>query len=371
MKKVRYAVVGLGSITQGALVPGFQDAGNSELTALVTSDTEKREELAKRYGIEPQFAYSYEQYDECLKSGAVDAVYIGLPNHMHCDYTIRAAKAGIHVLCEKPMAVDERECERMMAACEESNTKLMIGYRLHFEEANLEAVRIASSGQLGDLRIFFSAFTQQVIPGNVRLEEPEDRGGGSVYDMGVYCINAARYLFRDEPIEVAAVSASSADTRFQKSAEMTTATLRFPHDRLASFTTSFGAAALSEFTLLGTRGWIRLSPAYDYQKPLRYELMVDGQKPQELEFTRRDQFGAELIYFSNCVLEDRQPEPSGLEGLADIRVIRAILKSARAQQPVVLAPFEKKDRPTKEQAIKKPVVKAPPLVKAAGPSAKK
>jgi predicted dehydrogenase len=113
-----------------------------------------------------------EEYDQCLKSGDIDAVHIGLPNHLDCEYTVRAARGGVHVLCEKPMAVDEEECERMIASCEESKTKLMIAYRLHFEEANLEAVKIASSGQLGDLRIFSSVFSQQVDEDNARATEP-------------------------------------------------------------------------------------------------------------------------------------------------------------------------------------------------------
>jgi predicted dehydrogenase len=156
VKKVRYAVVGLGHISQVALLPAFKHAKNSELAALVSDDSKKRKELAKRYRLNPESTYSYEEYEQCLKSGDVDAVYIGLPNHLHCEYTVQAARAGVHVLCEKPMAVNEKECEQMIAACEESRTKLMIAYRLHFEEANLEAVKIATSGKLGNLRIFSS-----------------------------------------------------------------------------------------------------------------------------------------------------------------------------------------------------------------------
>ena len=161
MKKIRYGVVGLGHISQNALLPGFKNARNSELAALVTGDEKKRKKLAELYRLDPDSTFSYEQFDECLKSGKLDAVYIGLPNHLHCDYTVRAARAGVHVLCEKPMAVDERECERMIKACEQSGVKLMIAYRLHFEPANLEAVQMASSGKLGDLRIFTSSFSQQ------------------------------------------------------------------------------------------------------------------------------------------------------------------------------------------------------------------
>jgi len=162
VRKIRYAVAGLGHISQNALLPAFANTKNSELAALITGDEEKRKKIAELYGLKPSATYSYEQFDDCMRSGDVDAVYIGLPNKLHCEYTVRAAKAGIHVLCEKPMDLNERECLKMIAACEGAGVKLMIAYRLHFEEANLEAIRLATSGELGALRIFSSAFTQQV-----------------------------------------------------------------------------------------------------------------------------------------------------------------------------------------------------------------
>src|SRR5579863_6069773 len=369
MKKIRYAVVGLGHISQNALLPAFKNAKNSELAALVTSDETKRKEIADIYGIGAESTYSYEHYDDCLRSG-IDAVYIGLPNHLHCEYTIRAAQAGVHVLCEKPMALDERECEHMMEECDKAGIKLMIAYRLHFEPANLEAIQIASSGKLGDLRIFNSVFAQQTEDDNIRLKEPGSRGGGSLYDMGVYCINAARYLFRDEPIEATATTASNGELRFRESPEMTSAVLRFPEERLATFVTSFGAAALSEYTLLGTKGWLRLSPAYDYQIPLALELAIGEAEPKRKKFRKHDQFGPELTYFSACVLNDREPEPSGLEGVCDIRVVRAILESAEKRKPVRLEPSAKPERPSKVQEIAYPAVEPPELIHASSPSEK-
>lgn len=368
MKKIRYAVVGLGNITQDALLPAFKNAKNSELVALVTGDKKKSGELARRYRLDPSCTYGYEDYDQCLKSGNVDAVYIGLPNHMHRDYTVRAAKAGIHVLCEKPMAVDERECKHMIAACEDARVKLMIAYRLHFEEANLDAIETATSGQMGDPRMFSSTFSQQVAEDNVRLTEPEERGGGPLFDMGVYCINAARYLFRGEPIEVLAASANNGEIRFREDPEMTVAILRFPNERLATISCSFGAAPASEYSLIGTRGWLRLAPAFDFHKPLASELILEGKPPKRKKYARHDQFGAELSYFSDCILKDRKPEPSGEEGLADIRIVQAIMKSARTRKIVRLPPFEKRKRPGKRQKINKPPVKAPKLINAAKPS---
>ncbi len=366
MKKIRYAVVGLGHISQAALIPGFKNARNSEMTALVSGDKAKLKDLGKRYGI--THTYSYDQYDECLKSGVIDAVYIGLPNQLHCEYTVRAAAAGIHVLCEKPMAVDEAECERMITACDASKVKLMIAYRLHFEEANLDAIRIASSGRLGDLRIFSSAFCQQVADKNVRTEETEEQGGGSLYDMGVYCINAARYLFREEPIEAIAASATAKDKRFQCTPEMTSAILRFPRERLAMVTSSFGAAPSAEYLLIGTKGRLRLSPAYDYKQPPRSEVTIGAHPSKAKQYRQGDQFGAELFYFSDCILKNREPEPSGIEGLADVRVVRAILESVKTQRPVRLPPFGGPRRPKPGQEIKMPPVNAKKLVRAAPPT---
>jgi glucose-fructose oxidoreductase len=230
-KKIRYAVIGLGHIAQVAILPAFKNGQNSELVAIVSSDAEKRRKLGKKYRLE--HVYSYEQYEQTLS--VVDAVYLALPNHLHREYAVKAAQAGIHVLCEKPMAVTEEDCEAMIDAADTNDIKLMIAYRLHFEEGNLEAARLAKSGKLGKLRIFDSEFAQQVIEGNIRVTQPIEKGGGPVYDMGVYCINAARYLFRAEPTNVLAFSANSGEKRFQNVDEMTSVVMRFPEERLAMF----------------------------------------------------------------------------------------------------------------------------------------
>src|SRR5882672_667469 len=227
--KIRYAVIGLGHIAQVAVFPAFAHAGrNSVLTALVSDDPEKLKQLRRRYGV--KLTYSYEQYDDCLRSGDIDAVYIALPNNMHAEYSIRAANAGVHVLCEKPMALTERECQSMIRAARRHKVKLMIAYRLHFEEANLKAIEIVKSGKLGEPRTFNSLFGMQVRAGNIRTEA--ELGGGTLYDLGVYCINAARHLFQNEPGEAFAYSAGSNDRRFKEIDEMTSAVLRFSQDRV-------------------------------------------------------------------------------------------------------------------------------------------
>ena len=230
-RRIRYGVVGLGHIAQVAVLPAFAHATNSELTTLISDDETKLRELSRRYRV--PHTYSYEQYDQCLREGHIDAVYIALPNSMHCEYAKRAARAGIHVLCEKPMAVTESECRQMIRAARQSHIKLMVAYRLHLEKANVRAVTIARSGKLGRLRMFNSTFTMQVRPGDIRTQRK--MGGGSLYDIGVYCINAARYLFQDNPIEVSTFAVKGTDRRFREVDEMSGALLRFPHGRLASF----------------------------------------------------------------------------------------------------------------------------------------
>jgi predicted dehydrogenase len=363
-RKIRYAVVGLGHIAQVAVLPAFRHAAsNSELAALVSGDPTKLRELGKRYGLSA--LYSYDDYDELLASGTIDAVYIALPNHQHRDYTVRAARAGVHVLCEKPMAVTERECMDMLRAAEKNNVKLMIAYRLHFEESNLRAIELVKSGKIGDPRIFNSVFSMDVKEGDIRLRK--ETGGGTLYDIGIYCINAARYLFRGEPVEALAMSANNGERRFAEVEEMLSGILRFPQERLALFLCSFGASDVARYQIVGTKGNLALDPAYEYAMELKQTLKV-GETETEKTYPKRDQFAPELLYFSDCILKDRRPEPSGWEGLADIRAIEALYRSARTGRPVSITPVRKTTRPTMKQQIRRPPVRKPEEVKARAPS---
>ncbi|HEV7476352.1 MAG TPA: Gfo/Idh/MocA family oxidoreductase [Burkholderiales bacterium] len=358
-RQIRYAVVGLGHIAQVAMLPAFANARrNSRLAALVSSDPSKRRLLAEKYGVEQ--TYSYEQYDECLRSG-IEAVYIALPNNLHCEYAVRAARAGVHVLCEKPLALTEEECERMAAAARESGVKLMTAYRLHFERANLEAGEIARSGRIGEPKLFTSTFCTPVAPGDIRARR--ETGGGAFWDIGIYCINAARSLFRGEPIEVLAGTAG----KLGEVEETASAVLRFPGERSAAFTCSFGTQKVSEYRLAGDKGDLAVEPAYEYAVALRHRLTIDGET-RERRFARRDQFAPELLYFSDCVLQNHEPEPGADEGLADVRVIRALYRSAETGRPVELAPFEKRERPSLEQEIRRPPVEKPEVIKATPPA---
>ncbi len=363
-RKIRYAVVGLGHIAQNAILPAFEHAReNSELTALVSDDPAKLRELAKVYGVENCF--SYRDYELCLRSGEIDAVYIALPNNLHADYCIRAAQAGIHVLCEKPLAVTEEECESVIKACAESDVKLMTAYRLHFERGNLEAMEIIRSGKIGEPRIFNSVFTMQVRPGNIRTKQ--HYAGGTLYDIGIYCINAARYIFRDEPTEGFCFTASSTNPRFRKTEEMTAAILRFPKERLAGFTASFGAEDTADFEVIGTKGKLRAIQAYDYSLPVILEVTIGG-RTQRKCYHLRDQFAPELVYFSDCVLNDREPEPSGVEGLRDVSIIRSLYGSAHTAKAVKFKTVKRQRYPDLRQEIYRPRATKPKLVHVHAPT---
>jgi len=350
-----YAVIGLGHISQVAVLPAFAHASNSRLVALVSGDAKKREALCKKYRAR---SYDYSELEECLASEDVDVAYIALPNDKHLEYVERCAASGVHILCEKPLALSTVECERMMRACREADVKLMTAYRLHFEPANLQAMELVRSGKLGEPRFFSSDFSFQVNDDNIRVTR--ERGGGPVWDIGIYCINAARYLFRAEPTEITAVAArGKGDPRFEEVDEAVSVVMRFPNECLATFTCSFGSAATSTYRLVGTKGDLRMEQAYEYIGEKTLTVTVN-EKPREQKYQQVDQFAAELQYFTECIVKNRSPEPSGEEGLADIRIVEAIHESIETQGPVRLAAFKKTQRPTRAQLYRRPPVTSEP-----------
>ncbi len=363
-RKVRYAAVGLGYISQTAFLPAFRHASeNSELVALVSGDPKKLRDLGRRYQVDQ--LYAYEDYETLLMSGEIDAIYLATPNSTHMTFAVLALQHGIHVLCEKPMEIDESACLEMIQASEETGAKLMIAYRLHYEAANLDAIKLAQSQKLGEIRAFSSVFSVNVKDrNNIRLQRA--MGGGPLYDIGIYCINAARYLFRDEPTEVFAMSASRDDERFREVDEMTAAILRFPNERLASFTVSFGATDTSSYELIGTEGKLRLESAYDYATPMFLETTIGG-KTTRKKYPKRDQFGPEVLAFSKAILQNQPICPAGDEGLADVHIIRALLESVASGVPISIASVRPGLRPTPDQAITKPGITPPKLVHAVDP----
>lgn len=364
--RIRWGIVGLGWIAQAAVLPAFANARrNSTLAALVSGDEAKRSALAERYGLSR--AVSYDDYEALLDSGDIDAVYIALPNHLHRDYAVRAARAGVHVLCEKPMAPTAAACMEMVGAAEESGTRLMIAYRLHLEPANRSAVRRLREGAIGEPRLFTSLNTQQVEAGDVRLLEWE-KGGGPLFDVGIYCVNAARYLLGDEPLSVWAATGDSGDGRFEDSEEGVAAVLRFPGGRLATFGVSFNAAQVSTFRVVGTQGELRLEPAYAFRGARTLTVSGGGEDEEEERFPDADQFGPQLLYFADCILERRDPEPSGEEGVRDVRILEALHRSRLSGEAVELETIEKGPGVESAPALGCPALEEPELVHASDPT---
>lgn len=363
-KKIRYALVGAGWIAQSAVLPAFKNAKkNSELVALVSDDPKKRKRLGSKLKVK---TYSYDEYDACLTSGEIDAVYISLPNHLHRDYVVRAAEAGIHVLCEKPLAMNEDQASEMVDVCRRNGVRLMTAYRLHFDEANLRAIQLVKSGKIGEPRFYDSVFSMQAVEGNYRLKE--DCGGGPLLDLGIYCINAARYLFREEPTEVIAFSATGSDKRFKEVEEMVSATLRFPGEKLATFTCSFGAASTAHFQVVGTKGNLVLDGAFDFENKMTEYLKVGSAEKKKKVYGKRDQFAPELMHFSDCVIKGKDPEPSGEEGLNDVRIMQAIYESIGKGTKVTISGLAEARHPDQRQQRKAPPVRALHLVNADEPA---
>jgi predicted dehydrogenase len=331
-QRIRYAVVGLGNFAQKAILPAFAKAKNSALVALVSGDRAKREDLAHQYS--PEHVLGYEEFDTFLEKRAVDAVYVALPNSMHAEYTERAAAQGVNVLCEKPLALTEEEAERMTRACERRNVRLMVGYRLHFAPGYQSTLEAVHSGELGEPQLFSSHFSMQVEEGNIRTSA--ELGGGPLYDIGIYCINAARHVFRAEPIEAFAFAGRPpGDVRFVRVEGHLGAVLRFPKDRMAVFSVGFDATHSSRFEILCERGRATLEPAYSYDADFKQTLGTD-EDSRRRTFRKRDQVAAQVVHFSRCILEAREPEPGAGEGIADLRVIDALSRSMREGRPVEL-----------------------------------
>lgn len=358
MAPIRFAVVGLGHFAQVAGLPALARLRGAEIAALVSGTPEKLAQLGRRYGVRHRCAY--EQYDALLESGEIDAVYIAVPPDLHAELTIRAAERGVHVLCEKPMAPTEDDCRRMIDACADADVRLMIAYRLHFQAANLHVIDLIRRGEIGEPRMFSSVFSHQVSPDNIRVEPRP--GAGPLFDIGIYCINAARYVFQDEPTQVHATRMDQAgDPRFRYVEDGIAATMKFGAGRTASFQCSFGAAERSRYEVVGTDGVIECDHAYSFTSPMTVALHKDDRRRRR-NFRKTDQIAAEMQYFIGCVNDGIEPEPSGREGLADVRIVDAIYQSVRTGQVVSLEPLHLTQRPGPEQRIVRPPHAEPKLV---------
>ena len=364
-RKVRYGIVALGDIAQEAMMPGVEHTGNSVMTALVTSDPQKASALAEKYKIAN--TYTYEQFPQMLASGEVDAIYLATPNWRHAEFAVPALEAGIHVLLEKPMEVSSEQCEKILAAQKVKGAKLMVAYRLHFEPATIAAIEKVRSGELGTVHLYTSTFAQMVDPALHRAQSGLD--AGPVLDMGPYPINSVRNLFEDEPTEAFAVGTRHPEAGFGEGFDDTVSvTLKFPKNRLAQFTVSYFGNKIDQYLVTGTEGSLELNPGFMYGKPLE-QFEVLGQQESHKSFKNTDHFGGEMKYFSECILEDRDPEPDGLEGLADVRVIEAIHRSLASGRFEQVEPTAIRRRVGADQGMDLRAKSAPELVNTKSPAA--
>ena len=340
-ERVGIAIVGVGRISVNEVLPAFAQSKHAKPVALVSGDREKALKVARQYNIPESAVLDYRDYDKLAGMPEVQGVYIALPNSMHAEYTIRAARAGKHVLCEKPMANSVAECQSMIDACKAAKRKLMIAYRRQYAPIERGLVKMIRDKKLGELREFVSVNSQNMgDPQHWRLKRAL-AGSGPLPDVGLYCINEARFLSGEEPSEVTGhVWSTPGDARFREVEESCQFTLRFPSGFVASCSTSYSSHKSQMFRLNASAAWAEMNPAYAYKgNRLRVSRVEQGkEQTSEMPVEEENQFAKELDHFALCVRQGREPHTPGEEGLQDQRIIEAIYASARSGRPVKLTP---------------------------------
>jgi predicted dehydrogenase len=334
-KKLGVALVGLGSLSEHQIAPAlFEKTKLCKLTGLVSGHPDKAKAWAQKYGVPERSIYDYTNFDRIKDNPDIDVVYVVLPNSMHAEYTIRAAKAGKHVLCEKPMAISVKECDQMIAACKAAQRKLAIGYRLHFEPHNLEMVRMAREKTFGAVKVIETSAGFHIDdPKQWRLNKAL-AGGGSLMDIGIYALQAARYISGEEPVSVSAQMTITDPVKFKPGVdESILFTLKFPSGVVANCASSY-AAFLNRFRANAERGWFELQPALNYEG-IKGRMRAEG-GPKDFSFPPVDHFAAEMDDFADCILNDKQTRVPGEEGRRDVRIMTAIYQSAASGKTIQL-----------------------------------
>ncbi len=334
-KKLGWAIVGLGSLSINQILPAFAKCEKSKVTALVSGHPDKANKLALRYGVSPKNIYNYQNYDSLKDNPEVDVIYIVLPNGMHAEYTVRGFQAGKHVLSEKPMANTPAECQQMIDAAHKANRKLMVAYRCQYEPYNKEAIRIARSHELGPTQMILAdAGFSMGDPKQWRLNR-QLAGGGSLMDIGIYALNASRYLSGEEPTEVnAMVYTTPNDPRFKEVEEHITFQLRFASGILANCSSSYGYFHQSHFRVMGTEARLEMVPATWYSG---LRLWIErGNTIDQRDLPVVDHFTTEMDHMSDCVMQNKEPLTPGEEGLRDLTIMMAIYEAAKSGRTVKL-----------------------------------
>ncbi|HEX8322818.1 MAG TPA: Gfo/Idh/MocA family oxidoreductase [Tepidisphaeraceae bacterium] len=332
-KKAGWAIMGLGELALQQVLPAFGACERSRPVALVSGHPDKARKVAEAYGIDPKNIYGYGDYDKIQGNPAVDVIYNILPNHMHAEYTVRGFKAGKHVLCEKPMAPTTKECEEMIAAGKSAGKQLMIAYRLHYEPTNLKAVELLRGGGFGKIKFIEATNSQNTYPPNIRLSR--ETAGGPLVDVGIYCLNACRYLTGEEPVEVSGLlHQPPGSERFAEVPESIIFTLRFPSGAMAMCACGFGTGRSDRFRVHCDKGYVELDPAFRYQG-LKLRTEQDNIK-SEHTMEPKDHFTQEMDHFSDCVLSNKPNRSPGEEGLRDMVIIAKINEAIREGRTIQL-----------------------------------
>jgi predicted dehydrogenase len=332
-KKVGWAIVGLGQLSIYQILPAFAKCERSRVAALVSGHPDKAAKLARRYGVNPGSIYNYQNYDSIKDNREVDVIYVVLPNGMHAEYTIRGHQAGKHVLCEKPMANTPEDCQRMIDAAREASRKLMVAYRCRYEPVNQAMIKMARDQELGPIKVIVADHGFNIgDPAQWRLNKTL-AGGGSLMDIGIYSLQATRYITGEEPVEVSAmVYSAPGDVRFKEVEETINFQLRFPSGVLANCTSSYGYSGQNRYRVIATKGWFELEPATSYTG-LRMRVRR-GNGLEERDVQQRDHFAAEMDHMSECVMADKPPLTPGEEGWRDLKVMMAIYEAAKTGRTV-------------------------------------
>jgi predicted dehydrogenase len=338
-QRVGFAIVGLGRLSVGHILPAFGRCERARCTALVSGDRAKAQALAREYGVSEDALFGYDDFERLQARDDVQVVYIVLPNAMHAEYTLRAAKIGKHVLCEKPMAVSVADAQRMVDACAAAGVWLMIGYRSQYEPNSRAVVEFAGTGKLGTIQQMISSNSQNMgDPQHWRLKRAL-AGGGPLPDVGLYCINAARFLTSQEPSRViASLQQPKSDPRFREVESAVQFVLEFPSGFTATCSTSYATHKSQFLRLEGSDAWAEMDPAFAYRgialRTARFDGNTDTVTVPRIEEV--DQFAKELDHMATCVKEGRKPHTPGEEGVQDQRIIEAIYRSAASGHPVDL-----------------------------------
>jgi predicted dehydrogenase len=347
-QRIGFAVVGLGRLSLEEILPAFAQSSKAKLVALVSGTPEKLRTVARQYGIASDACYSYDDFDSIKDNPEVKVIYVVLPNAMHREYTERAARAGKHVLCEKPMSVSSAEAKKMIEACEAARVKLMIAYRIQYEGYNRRLAELVRGETFGRL-VGMTAINVQTVAEDGEKQWRHKRamaGGGSLPDIGLYLLNTARFLTGEEPTEImATIYSPPGDPRFREVEETVSFTLRFPSNMIANCFTSYGARDDKHQRLNFATAVADMPNAYLYegQKLTIISRQDDATAEATLTLHVKNQFATEIDHMATCVIDDRMPRTPGEEGMQDHVLMEAIYKSAATGLPVKLDPVTKRD----------------------------